>query len=48
MLVKSVNHLFNCFFFIYKKITDFGKSSIYLFVPLYNIVLLLQEGDKNK
>jgi uncharacterized membrane protein YhaH (DUF805 family) len=29
-----------------RRLHDFEKSSIYLFVPLYNIVLLLQEGDK--
>lgn len=30
-----------------RRLHDFEKSSIYLFVPLYNIVLLLQEGDQH-
>lgn len=29
-----------------RRLHDFEKSSIYLFVPFYNIFLLLQEGDK--
>ena len=29
-----------------RRLHDIGKSSIYVFVPLYNVVLMMQEGEK--
>ena len=44
--VLLIIYLIVSFSLFIRRLHDFGKSSIYLFVPLYNIVLLLQEGDK--
>ena len=44
--VLLIIYLVVSFSLFIRRLHDFGKSSIYLFVPLYNIVLLLQEGDK--
>ena len=46
ILYKELVKVFVSFSLFIRRLHDFGKSSIYLFVPLYNIVLLLQEGDK--
>lgn len=44
--VLLIIYLFVSFSLFIRRLHDFEKSSIYLFVPFYNIVLLLQEGDK--
>lgn len=54
-LILAFSYISNALLIIYlvvsfslfiRRLHDFEKSSIYLFVPLYNVVLLLQEGDK--
>ena len=44
--ILLIIYLMVSFSLFIRRLHDFGKSSIYLFVPLYNIVLLLQDGDK--